>query len=125
VTVPFWTSLLVRTLALMLIIGDQGLINGALMRFGLVAAPLPMLYTDLAIMLGLVYSFLPFMVLPVFSSLEKLDPRLVDAGADLYADRWSILARIVLPAARPGIMAGCVLVFVPALGAYVVPLILG
>lgn len=125
ITIPFWTSLLVRTLALMLIIGDQGLINGILMRYGLISAPIPMLYTDFAVLLGLLYSFLPFMVLPLFSSLEKLDPRLSDAGADLYASRWRIALQVVLPNIRPGIIAGCLLVFVPALGSYVVPLILG
>lgn len=125
ITIPFWTSLLVRTLALMLIIGDQGLINGLLIRSGLINAPVAMLYTDFAVLLGLLYSFLPFMVLPLLSSLEKLDPRLLEAGADLYASRWRIALQIVLPNIRPGIAAGCLLVFVPALGSYVVPLILG
>lgn len=125
ITVPFWTSLLVRTLALMLIIGDQGLLNGFLLRLGIIAAPIAMLYTDFAVLLGLFYSFLPFMVLPLFASLEKLDPRLLDAGADLYANRWRIALDVVLPNIGPGVIAGCLLVFVPALGAYVVPLILG
>lgn len=125
VTIPFWTSLLVRTLALMLIIGDQGLVNGGLMAMGWTNAPIPMLYTDFAIMLGLVYSSLPFMVLPIFSSLEKIDRRLVDAGTDLHARGWQIVAHVLVPAARPGIAAGILLVFVPSLGSYVVPLILG
>ncbi len=125
ITIPFWTSLLVRTLALMLIIGDQGLINGQLLRYGLIDAPVAMLYTDFAVLLGLLYTFLPFMVLPLFSSFEKLDPRLAEAGADLYASRWRIALQIALPNIRPGIVAGCLLVFVPALGSYVVPLILG
>lgn len=126
ITIPFWTSLLVRTLALMIIISDGGVINGMLLGAGLVLRqPVVMLYTDFAVGLGLVYSFLPFMILPLYSSLSKLDMRLLEAGADLYAGRWRILSRIVLPAIRPGIASGVLLVFLPALGAYVVPLILG
>lgn len=125
ITLPFWTSLLVRTLALMLIIGDQGLINGLLLRAGLIQAPVAMLHTDFAVLLGLVYSFLPFMVLPVFAALERLDPRLAEAGADLYAGRWRIAFLVILPNIRPGLVAGCLLVFLPALGSYVVPLMLG
>lgn len=125
ITVPFWTSLLVRTLALMLILGDQGVVNGALIVTGFTHTPLKLLYTDFAVMIGLVYSALPFMVLPIYSSLERLDPGLVEAGADLYAGRWQILAHILVPAASSGILAGILLVFIPALGSYVVPLILG
>ena len=125
ITIPFWTSLLVRTLALMIIISDGGVINGVLLGAGLVHQPVVMLYTDFAVGLGLVYSFLPFMILPLYSSLSKFDMRLLEAGADLYAGRWRILSRIVLPAIRPGIASGVLLVFLPALGAYVVPLILG
>ncbi len=125
VTVPFWSSLLVRTLALMLILGDRGLVNGALIGLGLIQQPLRMLYTEVAVMAGLVYASLPFMVLPVYSALARLDPRLVEAAADLHAGRWSILRHVLWPAARPGVLAGALLVFVPALGAYVVPLVLG
>ena len=92
---------------------------------GLINQPVVMLYTDGAIVLGLLYSFLPFMVLPLFSSLEKLDFRLVEAGFDLYATRRQVLRRIIVPLAKPGIVAGSLLVFIPALGAYVTPLILG
>src|SRR3546814_17989062 len=84
-----------------------------------------MLYTDFASALGLLYSFLPFMVLPLYASLEKLDFRLVEAGFDLYATRGQVLRRIIIPLAKPGIVAGCVLVFVPAIGAYIKPLLLG
>ena len=84
-----------------------------------------MLYTNFAIMLGLLYSFLPFMVLPLYASLEKMDFRLVEAGFDLYATRGKVLRRIIIPLAKPGIIAGCLLVFIPAIGAYVTPLILG
>jgi len=125
ITIPFWSNLLVRTLAIMFIIRDQGLLNGLLIWMGVIDQPITILYTDFAIVLGLLYSFLPFMVLPLYSSLEKLDFRLVEAGYDLYATRRRVLWRIIVPLARPGIIAGCLLVFIPALGAYVTPLILG
>ncbi len=125
ITLPFWTNLLIRTYAIMLIIRDEGMINDLLRWLGLIDKPIHFLYTNFAILLGLLYSFLPFMVLPLYSSLEKLDFRLVEAGFDLYATRGRVLRRIVIPLAKPGIIAGCVLVFIPALGAYVTPLILG
>jgi spermidine/putrescine transport system permease protein len=125
ITIPFWSNLLVRTLAVMFVIRDEGLINNALMWLGAIERPITMLYTNFAIMLGLLYSFLPFMVLPLYSSLEKFDFRLVEAGSDLYATRSQVLWRIIIPNTLPGIVAGCLLVFVPALGAYVTPLILG
>ena len=125
ITLPFWSNLLVRTLAVMLIIRDEGLINDVLMGLGLIHAPIVMLYTDGAVLLGLLYSFLPFMVLPLYASLEKMDFRLVEAGFDLYATRGKVLRRIIIPLARPGIVAGCLLVFIPAIGAYVTPLVLG
>jgi spermidine/putrescine transport system permease protein len=125
ITLPFWTNLLIRTYAIMLIIRDEGLVNDLLQWLGLIDKPVHILYTSFAMLLGLLYSFLPFMVLPLYSSLEKLDFRLVEAGFDLYATRGQVLRRIVIPLARPGIIAGCILVFIPALGAYVTPLILG
>ena len=125
ITIPFWSNLLVRTLAVMLIIRDEGLINDALIWLGLIDKPIVILYTNFAIMLGLLYSFLPFMVLPLYASLEKMDFRLVEAGFDLYATRGKVLRRIIIPLAKPGIIAGCLLVFIPAIGAYVTPLILG
>ncbi len=125
VTIPFWSNLLVRTLAIMLIIRDEGLINDTLIWLGLIDKPIVILYTNFAIMLGLLYSFLPFMVLPLYASLEKLDFRLVEAGFDLYATRGRVLRRIIIPLARPGIIAGCLLVFIPAIAAYVTPLVLG
>jgi spermidine/putrescine transport system permease protein len=125
ITIPFWSNLLVRTLAIMFIIRDEGLLNNLLIGLGVIQQPITMLYTDFAIVLGLFYSFLPFMVLPLYASLEKLDFRLVEAGYDLYASRPKVLFRIIIPLARPGIIAGCLLVFIPALGAYVTPLILG
>ena len=125
ITIPFWSNLLVRTLAIMFIIRDEGLINHMLMGLGIIDKPLTMLYTNGAILVGLLYSYLPFMILPLYSSLEKLDFRLVEAGHDLYADKRQVLWRVIIPLAKPGIIAGCLLVFVPAIGAYVTPLILG
>jgi spermidine/putrescine transport system permease protein len=125
ITIPFWTNLLIRTYAIMLIIRDQGLVNDFLIWLHLIDRPIIILYTNTAILLGLLYSFLPFMVLPLYASLEKLDFRLVEAGFDLYATRGQVLRRIVIPLARPGIIAGCLLVFVPGLGSYITPLLLG
>jgi spermidine/putrescine transport system permease protein len=125
ITLPFWTNLLIRTYAIMLIIRDEGLVNDLMRGVGLIDKPVHLLYTNFAIILGLLYSFLPFMVLPLYSSLEKLDFRLVEAGFDLYATRRKVLWRIIIPLAKPGIIAGCLLVFIPALGAYITPLILG
>ncbi len=125
ITIPFWSNLLVRTLAIMFIIRDEGLINNMLIWLGIIDKPLTMLYTNGAILVGLLYSYLPFMILPLYSSLEKLDFRLVEAGHDLYANKHQVLWRVIIPLAKPGIIAGCLLVFVPAIGAYVTPLILG
>jgi spermidine/putrescine transport system permease protein len=125
ITLPFWTNLLIRTYAMLLIIRDEGLINAVLMGVGVVEQPVGILYTDFAVFLGLIYSFLPFMVLPVYASLEKLDFRLVEAAYDLYATRWRVLRRVIIPATRPGIVAGCILVFIPGLGAYITPELLG
>jgi len=125
VTLPFWTNLLVRSFAMMLIIRDQGLINGFLMWIGIIHQPIVMLYTPFAVALGLLYAFLPFMVLPLYASLEKIDFRLVEAGFDLYATRGQVLRRIIIPLAKPGIIAGCILVFIPGLGAYITPALLG
>ena len=125
ITIPFWSNLLVRTLAIMFIIRDEGLINNLLMGLGLIDRPITILYTNFAILLGLLYSFLPFMVLPLYATLEKLDFRLVEAAYDLYATPRRVLWRVIIPLTFPGIVAGCLLVFIPALGAYVTPLILG
>jgi spermidine/putrescine transport system permease protein len=109
----------------MFIIRDEGLINSLLRWLHIIDQPITMLFTDFAVVIGLLYSFLPFMILPLYANLEKLDFRLVEAGFDLYATRWAVLRRIVIPIAKPGIIAGSLLVFIPALGAYVTPLILG
>jgi spermidine/putrescine transport system permease protein len=125
VTIPFWTNLLIRTYCWVLLLRDQGLVNKALMAFGLIHEPITFLYSDNAILLGLVYSSLPFMVLPIYGALEKVDPRMVEAAYDLYADRWAIMRKLVWPLAKPGVAAGTLLVFVPALGAFLQPDILG
>ena len=125
ITIPFWSNLLVRTLAIMFIIRDEGLINITLMSLHIIDKPITLRYTNFAIVLGLLYSFLPFMVLPLYASLEKLDFRLVEAAYDLYATRRQVLWRIIIPMSMPGIVAGSLLVFIPTLGAYVTPLILG
>ncbi len=125
VTVPFWTNLLIRTYCWVLILRDNGLLNQALQGLGLTRAPVTFLYSDGAVLLGLVYANLPFMVLPIYAALEKVDPRLIEAAHDLYAGRWRILTCLVWPLARPGLAAGTLLVFVPALGSFLAPDILG
>ncbi|SMF65333.1 spermidine/putrescine transport system permease protein [Tistlia consotensis] len=125
ITLPFWTNLLIRTFAMMLILRDEGVINIILMKLGLIDQPLVLIYTDGAVFLGLVYSYLPFMVLPIYAALEKLDFRLVEAAYDLYATRGKVLRHVILPVAKPGLVAGCILVFVPGLGAYITPELLG
>ena len=125
VTVPFWTNLLVRVYAWMLLLRNGGLVDGALGVFGVPDGSLGLLYSNAAVMIGLLYSFLPFMVLPIYTSLEKLDWRLVEAAFDLGANRWQALKRVILPLALPGMLAGATLVFIPALGNYIIPELLG
>lgn len=125
VILPFWTSFLVRTYAWMFLLRDTGLVNTTLLALGLVSEPLPLLYNNGAVVLGLVYGYLPFMVLPVFATLERLDPSLIEASADLGARPLATLTRVVLPLAKPGITAGVILVFIPCLGAYLTPDLLG
>jgi spermidine/putrescine transport system permease protein len=125
ITIPFWTNLLIRTFAIQELIRNEGVINTVLLWLGLINTPIQMLFTDFAIMFGMAYVYLPLMVLPIYSSLEKMDFRLVEAGYDLYAGRFKVLTRIILPLVKPGIIAGSILVFIPALGAYVTPRMLG
>jgi spermidine/putrescine transport system permease protein len=125
ITIPFWTNLLIRTFAMLQIIRNEGIINVTLLKLGVIDAPLQMLYTDVAIMLGMVYVYLPLMVLPIYASMEKLDFRLLEAAYDLYATRFAVLRRIILPLVKPGVIAGSILVFIPAIGAYVTPNVLG
>jgi spermidine/putrescine transport system permease protein len=125
VMLPFWTSFLVRTYAWIFLLRDTGLCNTVLQALGIIHSPLPLLYNDGAVLLGLVYGYLPFMVLPIYATLERLDPALVDAAADLGARPLTTVLRIVVPLSRPGIVAGSVLVFIPCLGAYLTPDLLG
>ncbi|MGQ3214957.1 MAG: ABC transporter permease [Shinella sp.] len=125
ITIPFWTNMLIRTFAIQEVIRSEGIINTVLMNVGIISAPIQMMFTDFAIMLGMTYVFLPLMVLPLYASLEKLDFRLIEAGYDLYATRFGVLWRIIIPLVKPGIIAGSILVFVPALSSYVVPRVLG
>jgi spermidine/putrescine transport system permease protein len=125
VLLPFWTSFLVRTYAWLFILRDTGLINTVLIRLHLIASPLPLLYNAGAVLLGLVYNFLPFFVLPLYATLERLDPALLEAAADLGGRPLSILRRVILPLSAPGFIAGSILVFIPCLGAYLTPDLLG
>jgi spermidine/putrescine transport system permease protein len=125
VILPFWTSFLVRTYAWMFLLRDTGLVNTALQKLGLIHDPLPLLYNNGAVVLGLVYGYLPFMVLPLYATLERLDRNLLEAAADLGARPWVTLTRIVVPLCAPGIRAGTILVFIPCLGAYLTPDLLG
>ncbi|MFN7924734.1 MAG: ABC transporter permease [Bryobacteraceae bacterium] len=125
VMLPFWTSFLVRTYAWMFLLRDTGLINTALQGLGLIHEPLPLLYNDGAVLVGLVYGYLPFMVLPIYSALERLDRGLLEAAADLGATPFTTLRRITIPITMPGIIAGSVLVFIPCLGAYLTPDLMG
>jgi spermidine/putrescine transport system permease protein len=125
VTIPFWTNLLIRTYAWILLLRSEGLINNLLLWFGVIRTPLQLLYGDFAVGIGLLNASLPFMVLPIFANLERMDWRLIEAAEDLYAPRWKVLWHVVLPLARPGILAGSVLVFIPSIGAFLAPDLLG
>mgnify|MGYP003460876861 CR=1 FL=1 len=125
VMVPFWTSLLIRTYAWVTILKSQGLLNSIAMQLQLISEPFEMLYTPGAVVLGLVYTFLPFMILPIYSSVEKLDGALVEAALDLGAGPVRAFSRVIVPLTAPGIAAGVLLVFVPSLGIYAVNDILG
>lgn len=125
ITIPFWTNLLVRTIAVQEMIRSEGVFNRILLALGIIDAPIQMMFTDFAVLLGMTYVYLPLMVLPVYAAIEKFDFRLAEASYDLYASRFFCLRRVILPLIRPGVIAGSILVFVPALGAYVTPRIMG
>jgi spermidine/putrescine transport system permease protein len=125
VLLPFWTSFLIRTYAWIFILRDTGLLNTILLKLHVIANPLQLLYNDGAVLLGLVYSFLPFFVLPMFATLERMDPALREAAADLGARPLATLWRVIIPISAPGIVAGSVLVFIPCFGAYLTPDLLG
>jgi len=123
--VPFWTNFLVRTYAWIFILRTEGLLNNVLIGMGITNEPINILFTEYAVIIGLVYTYLPFMVLPIFVSIDKLDPALFEASKDLGATGWQSFKRIMFPLTRPGIISGAILVFVPCLGAYITPDLLG
>jgi spermidine/putrescine transport system permease protein len=125
ITIPFWTNLLIRTFAIMEVVRNEGILNSLLLGLGLIESPIQILYTNTAVMIGMVYVYLPLMVLPLYAAMERLDFRLLEAAYDLYATRFKVLRKVIVPLVRPGIVAGSILVFVPALGAYVTPRVLG
>lgn len=125
VTVPYWVNLLIRTVSMKFLIRDEGPLNAVLLWSGLIDQPLGLINTNLAVQLGLFYSYLPFMVLPIYAAVERYDFALSEAAADLYAGRWTTLRLVILPVVKPGLIAGCILVFVPSLGAFLAPDLLG
>jgi spermidine/putrescine transport system permease protein len=125
VTLPFWINTLIRTYCWILILRDGGLANTLLRSTGAISEPLPLLYNDGAILLGMIYTFLPFMVLPIYATLERIDARLIEAAYDLYANRLAVFRRVIWPLAKPGALAGATLVFAPALGSFLAPDLLG
>ena len=125
ITIPYWVNLLIRTVSLKFLIRDNGPLNEGLMALGVLDAPVTLVNTNLAVQLGLFYSYLPFMVLPIYAAVERYNFALSEAAADLYASRWVTLREIVIPVVKPGIVAGCILVFVPSLGAFLAPDLLG
>ena len=125
VILPFWTSFLIRVYAWIGILKDNGVLNNLLMSLGIIDSPLTLLYTDFAVYVGITYSYLPFMVLPLYATLEKMDLTLLEAAADLGAKPWKAFLTITLPLSIPGIVAGSLLVFIPAVGEFVIPSLLG
>ena len=125
ITIPFWSNMLIRIYAIMMIIRDEGYLNHALSSLGLIDRPIPIIYTNYAVAYGLLYAYLPLMVMPLYASIEKLDFRLVEAGYDLYGNRLRVLWHVIVPLVKPGIVAGCILVFIPAIGDYIIARMLG
>ncbi len=125
IILPFWISFLLRVYAWMGLMNNYGTINKLLLWLGVIDQPIPLMYTDFAVFVGLVYSYLPFMILPLYASLERMDLDLVEAAQDLGASRSQAFRDVTWPLARPGVIAGCLLVFIPAIGEYVIPYLLG
>ena len=125
IIIPFWTNLLIRTFAILELIRNEGTINTLLISLNIIEEPIQMLFTEFSIIVGMVYVYLPLMVLPIYASMERLNFSLVEAGYDLYATRFKVLRRVILPLVKPGVIAGSILVFVPSLGAYVTPRVMG
>ncbi len=125
ITIPYWVNLLIRTVSMKFLIRDTGPLNEFLLWTGTVSEPLGLINTNFAVQLGLFYSYLPFMVLPIYAAVERYDFSLSEAAADLYSSIWTTLWLVILPVVKPGIVAGCILVFVPSLGAFLAPDLLG
>jgi len=125
ITIPYWVNLLIRTVSMKFLIRDNGPINEWLLYFGILDSPMGLVNTDVAVQLGLFYSYLPFMVLPIYAAVERYDFALSEAATDLYAGRWTVFTHVLLPAVKPGVVAGCILVFVPSLGTFLAPDLLG
>ncbi|RJX72783.1 spermidine/putrescine ABC transporter permease PotB [Vibrio sinensis] len=125
VIVPFWTNSLIRTYGLKIVLGTQGILNKSLLAMDIIDKPLRIMYTETAVMIGLVYILLPFMILPLYSAIEKLDNTYIEAARDLGANKWQTLTRVVLPLTMPGIIGGCLLVLLPALGMFYISDLLG
>lgn len=125
VMIPFWTNFLVRTYAWIFLLRTEGFFNSMLMHLRILDAPLDLLYTNGAVFIGLVYGYLPFMILPLYVAIERISPSLEEAALDLYASGLSVFWHVVIPLARPGIVAGCILVFIPSVGAFITPHLLG
>ncbi|MEP6017239.1 MAG: ABC transporter permease [Paracoccaceae bacterium] len=125
ITIPYWVNLLIRTVSMKFLLRDQGPLNDTLIGLGLIDAPLALVNTNFAVQLGLFYSYLPFMVLPIYAAVERYNFTLSEAAADLYASKFVTLRRILLPTIKPGVIAGCILVFVPSLGSFLAPDLLG
>ena len=125
ITIPYWVNLLIRTISMKFLIRDNGPLNEWGISLGLLSEPLHLINTGFAVQLGLFYSYLPFMVLPIYASVERYNFSLSEAAADLYASKYFTLRKIIIPVVKPGIIAGCILVFVPSLGAFLAPDLLG
>ena len=125
ITIPYWVNLLIRTVSMKFLLRDQGPLNDFLINTGLIDSPIHIVNTNFAVQLGLFYSYLPFMVLPIYAAVERYNFSLSEAAADLYATKMTILRRILLPTVKPGVIAGCILVFVPSLGSFLAPDLLG
>jgi putrescine transport system permease protein len=125
IVLPFWTSFLLRVYAWIGILKNNGLLNNLLISLGVIDEPIRMLQTDFAVYVGIVYSYLPFMILPLYANLEKMDLTLLEAAADLGCKPWQAFYKVTLPLSMPGIIAGCLLVFIPAVGEFVIPSLLG
>ncbi len=125
ITIPYWVNLLIRTVSMKFLLRDNGPLNDFLMNIGLIDSPIHIINTNFAVQLGLFYSYLPFMVLPIYAAVERYNFSLSEAAADLYATKFTILRRILLPTVKPGVIAGCILVFVPSMGSFLAPDLLG